>query len=200
MLKSNNPSPKVPCISCLSQDLTFWLCWWIWVLVRLLSWIWFEVRCWRHVLSLLFGSACSLQIQSLHSTTHLVRVLKVRRFSSSNIWQRGSASGAPCPSLPHAHMERLRQEVEKHIWGKELRRKDRCFVMSFSCSRCRKCGTGGYLLTSTSSRKFNSCTTDSSVPTHQHGPGSLSPLTSYRPHPLCYLSCVYRPLFCFSYF
>lgn len=47
------------------------------------------------------------------------------------------------------------------------------------CSRCRKCGTGGYLLTFTSNREFDSCATDFSVLTNQHGPVT-------RPRPLIY--------------
>lgn len=51
------------------------------------------------------------------------------------------------------------------------------------CLRCRKCGTGGYLLTSTSNHKFDSCVTDSSVLTNQHGPGRLTPPNSCSPSP-----------------
>lgn len=52
--------------------------------------------------------------------------------------------------------------------------------LSFSF-RYRKCGTGGYLLTSTSNREFASCVTVSSVPTNQHGQWNLTPPTSCRP-------------------
>lgn len=57
-------------------------------------------------------------------------------------------------------------------------------VHLFFCFRCRKCGTGGYLLTSTSSHELDSCATDSSVPTNQHGPGKQIPPTSHRPRQL----------------
>lgn len=70
-----------------------------------------------------------------------------------------------------------------------------------SLFRSRKCGTGGYLLTSTSSPEFDTCAIDSSVPTNHHGPGNQTPPTRCRPRPLCYyLSVVYRHLLCFRIF
>lgn len=53
-----------------------------------------------------------------------------------------------------------------------------------SLLRCRKCGTGGYLLISTLSHMYDSCATDSSVPTNLPGPGNQTPPTSIMPHPL----------------
>ncbi|KAG7243821.1 hypothetical protein INR49_007125 [Caranx melampygus] len=60
---------------------------------------------------------------------------------------------------------------------------------------CRKCGTGGYLLTSTSNREFDSCATDSSVLTNQRGPGN-------RPSPLAVGSAHWqkRLMFFFLFF
>lgn len=58
-----------------------------------------------------------------------------------------------------------------------------------SLFRSRKCGTGGYLLTSTSSPESDTCAIDSSVPTNHHGPGNQTPPTRCRPRPLLLFKC-----------
>lgn len=144
------------------------------------------------------GSACSLQVQSLASTTHLVRVLKVRTTShQSDQFEGLSLFDTSC--LP---VNLILSNAWKNITVERLfprfpwKRSPSLSVMrsnvSFFCSRCRKCGTGGYLLTSTSSRKFDSCATDSSAPTNQHGPAAQAPPTrGGAPLLRCYLRVLF---------
>ena len=109
------------------------------------------------------GSACSVQVQSLSSTTHLVRVLKVG--NTPNCLPPRHVSERLVSTVTRGGEQRLSPESERLRPHEQIR----CLTSSFLRRRCRKCGTGGYLLTSTSSRVFASCATDSSALTNQHG-------------------------------
>lgn len=164
------------------------------------SWHWLWIRCWRFFLSLLL--VLLVPCRSSHWPVQPIwsgswRFVPPQTSQTSLNAEGPSLFAASCLPVNLILSNAWKNiNVECFFPPFPWKRSSSLSVMrsnvSFFCSRCRKCGTGGYLLTSTSSRKFDSCATDSSAPTNQHGLAAQAPPIRGGPQlPCCYLRVLF---------